>query len=55
MKFNFVLFVDSKSVKCKSIAQPERPSCQYMCQHCLVHLGDIARYRNQIAQVMKRL
>jgi len=28
-------------------SQPEKYSCLYMCQHCLVHLGDIARYRNQ--------
>ncbi|KAK5920199.1 hypothetical protein CgunFtcFv8_024035 [Champsocephalus gunnari] len=25
-------------------------SCSYVCQHCLVHLGDIARYRNQTSQ-----
>ena len=25
-------------------AAPTRHSCQYVCQHCLVHLGDIARY-----------
>lgn len=25
-------------------------SCNYICQYCLVHLGDIARYRNQRVQ-----
>nr|CAB3266396.1 protein SMG7 [Phallusia mammillata] len=45
-----VFLKDSSSIKKSSITQPERPSCQYMCQHCLVHLGDIARYRNQNGQ-----
>ncbi|XP_039269297.2 uncharacterized protein LOC120344245 [Styela clava] len=44
------LLRDSDNIKRSSITQPERPSCQYMCQHCLVHLGDIARYRNQNGQ-----
>ncbi|KAK3920144.1 Protein SMG7 [Frankliniella fusca] len=30
--------------------QPNTSSCSYICQHCLVHLGDIARYRNQNRQ-----
>lgn len=30
--------------------KPKLSSCQYMCQHCLVHLGDIARYRKQNGQ-----
>ncbi|CAG9865335.1 unnamed protein product [Phyllotreta striolata] len=29
---------------------PQTSSCQYVCQYCLVHLGDIARYRNQRKQ-----
>lgn len=29
---------------------PQRSSCLYICQYCLVHLGDIARYRNQRKQ-----
>jgi len=29
---------------------PTKTSCIYLCQHCLVHLGDIARYRNQLEQ-----
>ncbi|KAG8241507.1 Protein smg7, partial [Homalodisca vitripennis] len=28
------------------LSKPQRTSCYYICQHCLVHLGDIARYRN---------
>merc|ERR1719309_10952 len=30
--------------------RPKKASCNYICQHCLVHLGDIARYRNHIQQ-----
>nr|XP_018668909.1 protein SMG7 [Ciona intestinalis] len=46
-----LLLLKDTSLKHGSIThQPERPSCQYMCQHCLVHLGDIARYRNQSGQ-----
>ncbi|KAL1131554.1 hypothetical protein AAG570_011171, partial [Ranatra chinensis] len=33
-----------------NVSNPERSSCYYICQHCLVHLGDIARYRNQMVQ-----
>lgn len=33
-----------------SQSQPNKSSCYYICQHCLVHLGDIARYRNQSRQ-----
>lgn len=29
---------------------PQSSSCLYICQYCLVHLGDIARYRNQRKQ-----
>lgn len=29
---------------------PNKTSSSYICQHCLVHLGDIARYRNQNRQ-----
>eukprot|EP00092_Neocalanus_flemingeri_P008491 GFUD01009148.1.p1 GENE.GFUD01009148.1~~GFUD01009148.1.p1 ORF type:complete len:982 (+),score=337.04 GFUD01009148.1:78-2948(+) len=30
--------------------KPAATSCHYVCQHCLVHLGDIARYRSQTRQ-----
>lgn len=33
-----------------SQSQANKSSCYYICQHCLVHLGDIARYRNQSRQ-----
>lgn len=33
-----------------AIVTPQPSSCFYICQHCLVHLGDIARYRNQTSQ-----
>ncbi|KAF7286748.1 hypothetical protein GWI33_004371 [Rhynchophorus ferrugineus] len=29
---------------------PQFASCSYICQYCLVHLGDIARYRSQRRQ-----
>jgi len=29
---------------------PTKASTNYICQHCLVHLGDIARYRNNMQQ-----
>ncbi|RZF37918.1 hypothetical protein LSTR_LSTR005418 [Laodelphax striatellus] len=32
------------------VNKPHKNSCYYICQHCLVHLGDIARYRNQSRQ-----
>nr|CAD7443175.1 unnamed protein product [Timema bartmani] len=34
----------------ENFSQPHKSSCYYICQHCLVHLGDIARYRNQSKQ-----
>lgn len=30
--------------------KPKKSSVLYICQHCLVHLGDIARYRSQSLQ-----
>jgi len=33
----------------KSTVEPVQNSSHYICQHCLVHLGDIARYRQQNA------
>ena len=33
-----------------TISVPGVTSCNYLCQHCLVHLGDVARYRNQMGQ-----
>ncbi|PVD22532.1 hypothetical protein C0Q70_18346 [Pomacea canaliculata] len=32
------------------ITPPKKSSCLYICQYCLVHLGDIARYRQQVEQ-----
>ncbi|GAB1607750.1 protein SMG7 isoform X1 [Argonauta hians] len=32
------------------ITPPKKNSCFYICQHCLVHLGDIARYRQEVDQ-----
>lgn len=35
---------------CEQVTTPQSSSCLYICQYCLVHLGDIARYRNQRQQ-----
>nr|XP_037269345.1 protein SMG7-like isoform X1 [Rhipicephalus microplus] len=34
----------------RNIQKPKMASVLYICQHCLVHLGDIARYRGQSLQ-----
>ncbi|XP_064649386.1 nonsense-mediated mRNA decay factor SMG7-like [Lineus longissimus] len=34
----------------KGMKMPKKSSSMYICQYCLVHLGDIARYRQQIEQ-----
>ncbi|XP_054770173.2 nonsense-mediated mRNA decay factor SMG7-like [Lytechinus pictus] len=43
------LFQDTLPSSQKPV-QPKAVSCHYICQHCLVHLGDIARYRNDTQQ-----
>ncbi|XP_064194455.1 nonsense-mediated mRNA decay factor SMG7 isoform X2 [Anguilla rostrata] len=42
--------ISNKQNSSGSIVKPQPSSCSYICQHCLVHLGDIARYRNQTSQ-----
>ncbi|KAJ8274536.1 hypothetical protein COCON_G00091610 [Conger conger] len=42
--------ISNKLNSSSSIVKPQPSSCSYICQHCLVHLGDIARYRNQTSQ-----
>ncbi|XP_014600961.1 PREDICTED: protein SMG7-like isoform X1 [Polistes canadensis] len=34
----------------EKLSTPHKSSCFYACQYCLVHLGDIARYRNESKQ-----
>ncbi|XP_058791752.1 nonsense-mediated mRNA decay factor SMG7-like [Phymastichus coffea] len=34
----------------EKLSTPHKSSCFYICQYCLVHLGDIARYRYQSKQ-----
>lgn len=34
----------------EKLSVPHKSSCFYACQYCLVHLGDIARYRNENKQ-----
>lgn len=42
--------ISNKQMHCGTVVKPQSSSCSYICQHCLVHLGDIARYRNQTSQ-----
>lgn len=42
--------ISNKQTHTNAIVKPQSSSCSYICQHCLVHLGDIARYRNQTSQ-----
>ncbi|XP_066453549.1 nonsense-mediated mRNA decay factor SMG7 isoform X2 [Eleutherodactylus coqui] len=42
--------ISNKQMHCGTMVKPQSSSCSYICQHCLVHLGDIARYRNQTSQ-----
>ncbi|KAF5900960.1 protein SMG7 isoform X2, partial [Clarias magur] len=42
--------ISNKQCNSSAIVKPQPSSCSYICQHCLVHLGDIARYRNQTSQ-----
>ncbi|XP_030631307.1 nonsense-mediated mRNA decay factor SMG7 isoform X2 [Chanos chanos] len=42
--------ISNKQSSTSGIVKPQPSSCSYICQHCLVHLGDIARYRNQTSQ-----
>ncbi|XP_028833074.1 nonsense-mediated mRNA decay factor SMG7 isoform X2 [Denticeps clupeoides] len=42
--------ISNKQSSTSPIVKPQPSSCSYICQHCLVHLGDIARYRNQTSQ-----
>ncbi|KAM9845158.1 nonsense-mediated mRNA decay factor SMG7 isoform 2-T2 [Aulostomus maculatus] len=42
--------ISNKLSSSSAIVTPQPSSCSYICQHCLVHLGDIARYRNQTSQ-----
>lgn len=40
----------SKPKKVSQEKKPKLDSCLYICQDCLVHLGDLARYRNEMQQ-----
>ncbi|KAF5306739.1 hypothetical protein FQA39_LY01497 [Lamprigera yunnana] len=45
------VYSQTKSWSCvEQLNPPQTSSCIYICQYCLVHLGDIARYRNQRKQ-----
>jgi len=40
----------SKNKKKNDTTKPKINACLYVCQDCLVHLGDLARYRNDMQQ-----
>lgn len=44
------VYGQAKSANVEQFSQPHKSSCLYICQYCLVHLGDIARYRLQRKQ-----
>lgn len=65
LKYNLMIFIliyyffrklygfcdtDNKALGSTYLRKPQKSSCNYICQYCLVHLGDIARYRNQNRQ-----
>lgn len=33
--------ISNKQIRTSAIVTPQPSSCSYICQHCLVHLGDI--------------
>jgi len=37
------IYVEYGPVSTK-VKLPKKTSCMYICQHCLVHLGDIGQY-----------
>jgi len=43
--FNYILMLRSEygPVHMK-VKLPKKTSCMYICQHCLVHLGDIGQF-----------
>uniref|UniRef100_A0A674BLR1 Nonsense-mediated mRNA decay factor n=1 Tax=Salmo trutta TaxID=8032 RepID=A0A674BLR1_SALTR len=50
VKSSHLGIISNKQTNPSTIVKPQPSSCSYICQHCLVHLGDIARYRNQTSQ-----
>ncbi|XP_007175265.1 nonsense-mediated mRNA decay factor SMG7 isoform X7 [Balaenoptera acutorostrata] len=50
VKSSHLGIISNKQTRTSAIVKPQSSSCSYICQHCLVHLGDIARYRNQTSQ-----
>ena len=49
--FTLGLFPNDCLSKCRSVrTRPKKASCQYIVQDCLIHLGDIGRYRNLLEQ-----
>ena len=38
-----VLYFAEKTLQKLKVTPPKKSSCLYVCQHCLVHLGDIGK------------
>ncbi|NXA49062.1 SMG7 protein, partial [Nothocercus julius] len=39
--------ISNKQMHTSAIVKPQSSSCSYICQHCLVHLGDIGEFLKQ--------
>ncbi|XP_033105645.1 protein SMG7-like isoform X2 [Anneissia japonica] len=42
--------LDDKNPNHQKVKQAQHASCLYICQYCLVHLGDLSRYRTETSQ-----
>ncbi|KAI2520661.1 SMG7 isoform 11 [Pan troglodytes] len=40
--------ISNKQTHTSAIVKPQSSSCSYICQHCLVHLGDIVPYNSPL-------
>lgn len=41
--------ISNKQTHTSAIVKPQSSSCSYICQHCLVHLGDIGEFQEERA------
>ena len=46
-KISFVPFIPEINGNSSPVKKPHTQSCYYICQDCLVHLGDIGKYAAQ--------
>lgn len=40
--------ISNKQIHCGTMVKPQSSSCAYICQHCLVHLGDIGETLSKV-------